>query len=110
MSDKAKYIQEKERTLYNDLEKAYKKLKEVTNWYSLSSYDLTFDDIKNHRLYMLKINNLYHEMKDLLISSKDIESLKEYDRVITHKRIDSLEELENVILHKDITQKDSLTD
>ncbi|APH20801.1 hypothetical protein [Clostridium botulinum] len=98
MSEKAKYIENKEITLFNDLDKSYKKLKEIANWYSLSNYKSNFQDERNQKLYIQKINNVYHEMKSLIISSKNIKILNDYERLIIEDKLNSLAELEEALL------------
>ncbi|MBD5589373.1 hypothetical protein [Clostridium botulinum] len=98
MSEKAKYIENKEITLFNDLDKSYKKLKEIANWYSLSDYESNFQDERNQKLYIQKINNIYHEMKNLIISSKNTKILNDYERLIIENKLNSLEELEKTLL------------
>lgn len=110
MPEKAKYIENKEITLYNDLEKSYKKLKQIANWYSLSDYKSNFQDEKNRKLYIQKINNLYHEMKNLIISSKNTRILKDYKKLIVENKLNSLEELEKALLDIRNKEKKSFED
>ncbi|HCL4480164.1 TPA: hypothetical protein N2D99_002251 [Clostridium botulinum] len=110
MPEKAKYIENKEITLYNDLEKSYKKLKQIANWYSLNDYKSNFQDEKNRKLYIQKINNLYHEMKNLIISSKDTQILKDYKKLIVENKLNSLEELEKVLLDMRNKERKSFED
>lgn len=105
MSEKAKYIENKETTLFNDLDKSCKKLKEVASWYYLNNYKNNFQDEKNQKLYIQKINNIYHEMKNLLISSKNIKTLNDYEKLIVKNKLNSLAELEETLL--DIRNKNN---
>lgn len=97
MEEKARYIEKKEITLFNDLDKAHSKLKEIASWYSLSDYKSSFIDIKNQKLYLEKINNIYHEMKSLLFSTKNFNLFKYYEELITNKK-STLEDMEKFIL------------
>lgn len=98
MEEKAKYIANKETTLFNDLDKAHKKLKEIANWYSLSDYKCNSIDEKNQMLYTQLVNNIYKELNNLLFTTKNwrlYESLKEI--VIESVKLKDLGELEELL-------------
>jgi hypothetical protein len=95
--EKAKYIEYKERTLENDLNKASKKLHIIANWYSLSSYKSNIIDEKNIKLFMLKINNIFYELKSLLASTHQMELYYLMESLITKERLNDLSELEQKI-------------
>ena len=98
--EKAKYIEKKEETLLKDLDNASKKLKEIANWYPLSNYELSFEDEKNHKLYIQKVNNIYYELRKLLMETKKFKlatNLKELIVNDEYTKLESLEELEKLI-------------
>jgi|GEM_PF-6655840 len=96
--EKAKYIENKEVTLFNDLDKSHKKLKEIANWYSLSDYNTNTIDIKNQKLYVEKINNIFHEMKTLLFATKNFKVFEQYDFLVTNKKL-TLCEIEEILFN-----------
>jgi len=101
--EKAKYIEKKEETLLKDLDNASKKLKEIANWYPLSNYELSFEDEKNHKLYIQKVNNIYYELRKLLMETKKFKlatNLKELIVNDEYTKLESLEELEKLIEEK----------
>jgi len=98
--EKAKYIAKKEETLYKDLDNASKKLKEITNWYTLSNYELNFSDEKNQKLYIQKVNNIYIELRKLLMETKKFKlatNLKELIINDEYTKLEYLEDLEKLI-------------
>jgi len=98
MGDKAKYIENKEVTLFNDLNKAHKKLKEIANWYSLSNYTCDFTDRKNQMLYVQLVNNIYSELKALLINTKNVKLYKELEDIVTIYKLSDSAALEQLII------------
>lgn len=81
--EKAKYIQDKENSLLNDLDKTYKKIKEISNWYSLSNYDLKSNDKENINLMIKRISNIYCQLDNLLLNTNNFELSKELKELIT---------------------------
>lgn len=98
MEEKAKYITNKEITLFNDLDKAHKKLKEIANWYSLSDYKCNSIDEKNQMLYVQLVNNIYSELKMLLSNTKNLKLYENLKEVITNFKLKDLAELEQLIM------------
>jgi hypothetical protein len=97
MEEKAKYITNKEVTLFNDLDKAHKKLKEIANWYYLSDYKRNAADEKNQILYTQLTNNIYRELSNLLFNSRNWRLYENFKEVVTNdlklKDLSALEEL-----------------
>lgn len=94
---KAKYIQEKERTLFNDLDNAQKKLKQVANWYPLSDYDITAMDKKNFKLFIQNVNSIYFELGNLLLNTRNFELYEILKKLVTDEKLNDLSELEQKI-------------
>ncbi len=86
--EKAKYIQDKEATLFNDLNKANRKMKEIANWYNTSDYDQTSVDEKNILLFIKEVNNLYHNLDSLLQSTKNFKLHNNLNGLITSESMD----------------------
>lgn len=101
--EKAKYIEKKEAILFNELDNAHKKLKEIANWYLLSDYECNFTDEKNQKLYIQKVNNIYHELRNLLMATKKHELAKNLEELIVNNesidsKLESLSDLENLLI------------
>lgn len=100
-SEKAKYIEQKELTLFNDLDKAHKKLKEIANWYNLSDYKCNTIDEKNQMLYVQLVNNIYKELSTLLFNTRNWKLYENLKEVVVGDRINSklkdLAELEEML-------------
>ncbi|HDK7194915.1 TPA: hypothetical protein PTV74_003222 [Clostridium botulinum] len=92
--EKAKYIQNKEKTLFNDLERINKKLYQINNWYSMSNYKLNSNDEENLMLLIKHTNNIYYTLRQLLFNTKNGELVKILPEVIMNERYDSLKEIE----------------
>ncbi len=86
--EKAKYIQDKEATLFNDLNKANRKMKEIANWYDTSDYTQNSVDEKNVLLFIKDVNNLYHNLDSLLQATKNFKLHKNLNALITSESLD----------------------
>ena len=100
--DKAKYIEKKEEILFKDLDNAHKKLKEIANWYRLSNYDTNFTDEKNQKLYVQKVNNIYQELRNLLLSTHNFKLESNLKQLVVndehlYPKLNSLEDLEEMV-------------
>ena len=99
--EKAKYIQDKEATLYKDLEKANKKIKEIANWYNTSNYDLDFQDNKNLLLMVKEVNNIYQGLNDLLQATNNFKVSSNLNELVTSEPLD-LEGVVKLLFEKGI--------
>jgi hypothetical protein len=94
MEEKAKYIESKELTLFNDLDKAGKKMSTIANWYSFSNYKTNATDEKNFKLFVLKVNNIYASLRAILLQTKQLKLYEKLPQLISDGRLNDLSELE----------------
>jgi hypothetical protein len=105
--EKAKYIEKKEEVLFKELDNAHKKLKEIANWYLLSEYKCNSIDEKNQKLYIQKVNNIYQELRNLLIATKKHELAKNLKELVVNdesidSKLESLPDLESLMIKLNI--------
>lgn len=87
--EKAKYIENTEKTLNNDLDKVIKKIKKISNWYSMSNYKLNTEDINQINTYIEKINEVYNQMKIFTFSAKQFDLYYKLNEMIVKKDDDT---------------------
>lgn len=102
--DKARYIQDKESTLYRDLEKANRKMKEIANWYDISNYELNAQDDKTILLMVKEVNNLYQGLNSLLQATSNFKISSNLNELITSEPLD-LEGVVKCIFEKGINKE-----
>lgn len=109
VTSKAKYIKKKERTLFNDLQKVHHKLREIANWYKISNYNCNYTDTKKQMLYAQAVNNIYQELKNLLIATENWRIENNLKNIVvndkcTDPKIKDLSELEQLLQVEQLLQ------